>query len=274
MMEFAKRRNRSLTILIVVATLSWMSYTVYSATLVDTRFFTGWVLLLLIVALMLLNARKKLPFLPIGDASVWLQFHIYAGTITLLLCLLHIEFRAPSGVMDNILALILAGVLLSGFVGLLLTRRLPPRLATRGNSAIFQRIPASIWEIAREVEDLVLKSVVEADSKAIPDYYAKRLKAFFARPRNLFSHFVERDRPRRMLVNGISELHRFASPREKEFLQRISEKVIEKNGLDYQYSLQLVLKGWLFIHIPLSYSLILVTVLHTYLAYYFRGDLP
>ncbi len=274
MMEFAKRRNRSLTILIVCATLSWLGYAAYSATLVDTRFFTGWVLLLLIVALMLLNTRKKLPFLPIGDTSLWLQFHIYAGTFAALLCLLHIGFRVPSGVMDNILALILAGVLLSGFFGLLLTRRLPRRLATRGNSVIFERIPASIREISREIEGLVLESVVEADSKAIPNYYAKRLKTFFAGPQNFFSHVVELDRPRRILVIGISELHRFASPREKEILQRISEKVIEKNGLDYQYSLQLVLKGWLFVHIPLSYSLILVAFLHTYLAYYFRGDLP
>ncbi len=274
MMEFAKRRNRLLTILIVVAILSWMGYAAYSATLVDTRFFTGWTLLLLIVALMLLNTRKKLPFLPIGDTSLWLQFHIYAGTFTILLCLMHIGFRVPSGVMDNILALILAGVLLSGFVGLLLTRRLPPRLATRGNSVIFERIPASTREIAREVEGLVLESVVEADSKAIPDYYAKQLKTFFACPRNFFSHIFELDRPRKIVVSGINELHRFASPREKEILQRISEKVIEKNGLDYQYALQLVLKGWLFVHIPLSYSLILAAFLHTYLAYYFRGDVP
>ena len=273
MMGFAKRRNRLLTTLIVVSTLSSIGYAAYSATLVDTRFFTGWALLLLIVSLMLLNTRKKLPFLPIGDTSMWLQFHIYAGTFAVLLCLLHIGFRVPSGAMDNILALILAGVLLSGFAGLLLTRRLPRRLATRGNSVIFERIPASIREISREVEDLVLESVEEADSNVIPDYYANRLKTFFARPRNFFSHVVELDRPRRILVSGIGELHRFASPREKEILQRISEKVTEKSRLDYQYSLQLVLKGWLFVHIPLSYSLIPVAILHAYLAYYFRGDL-
>ena len=166
-MEFVNRRNRLLTILIVVATLSWLGYAAYSATLVDTRFFTGWTLLLLIVALIFLNAKKKLSFLPIGDTRWWLQFHIYAGTFAVLLFLLHIRFHVPNGVLDNLLALVLSVVLLSGFVGLLLTRRLPTRLATRGNGVLFNRIPASIREISQEVEDLVLASVVEANSNAI-----------------------------------------------------------------------------------------------------------
>ena len=47
----------------------------------------------------------------------------------------------------------------------------------------------------------------------------------------------------------------------------------KKNELDYQYALQGVLKGWLFIHIPLTYGMLLLAITHLVLAYAFSGGL-
>jgi len=47
--------------------------------------------------------------------------------------------------------------------------------------------------------------------------------------------------------------------------------VRQKDGLDYHYALQLVLKGWLFTHIPLTYSLLLLTLVHVVLVFAFSG---
>ena len=57
----------------------------------------GVLLLFLVLALALFNARKKLPFLPLMKAATWLQIHIYAGWFCLFVFLLHIRFRIPSG---------------------------------------------------------------------------------------------------------------------------------------------------------------------------------
>jgi len=51
-------------------------------------------------------------------------------------------------------------------------------------------------------------------------------------------------------------------------------RVIAKNNLDYQHALQMVLKGWLFVHIPLTYSLIVVAAVHGVLAYAFIDGSP
>src|SRR4051812_26458262 len=59
--------------------------------------YTGALLLALMGGLLLFNARKKLPFLPLLKASTWLQVHVYAGWLTVLVYGLHVGFRWPSG---------------------------------------------------------------------------------------------------------------------------------------------------------------------------------
>ena len=41
----------------------------------------GLLLFLIVVFLAAFNSRKKLPFLPLLKASIWLQLHIYVGLI-------------------------------------------------------------------------------------------------------------------------------------------------------------------------------------------------
>ena len=52
-------------------------------------------------------------------------------------------------------------------------------------------------------------------------------------------------------------------------LARLGDLVRQKDGLDHQYALQSILKWWLFIHIPLTYSLLIATGLHVVLVHGF-----
>jgi hypothetical protein len=47
--------------------------------------------------------------------------------------------------------------------------------------------------------------------------------------------------------------------------------VRQKDGLDYHHALQLTLKLWLFVHIPLTYSLLIFSLVHLVLVYAFAG---
>ena len=53
--------------------------------------------------------------------------------------------------------------------------------------------------------------------------------------------------------------------------QKIAQLVRQKDGLDYHQALQLLLRGWLFIHIPLTYSLLIFSLMHLVLVYAFSG---
>jgi hypothetical protein len=52
---------------------------------------------------------------------------------------------------------------------------------------------------------------------------------------------------------------------------RLRELIKAKFDLDYAYTLQSLLKWWLFIHIPLSFVIFVLVFLHIIAAYAFYG---
>lgn len=272
MKQLMVRRLVNVAVLLLFCLVAWAIYSVYAVTLVNERFFSGWLLFGIIIALTFLNARKKLPFLPVGSASTWLQFHIYVGLFAVVAFLIHVGMQWPHGSMDLGLSLLLLTVTLSGAFGLFFSRLLPARLTNRPPAVLFERIPALRNQIAQEVEQLVLDSVADEDSRIIPDIYAQQLAGFLARPRNFSQHVFGSGRPRRQLLAEMEKVKRYANDGEKTFIGQIADRVAEKDRLDYHHALQRLLKGWLFIHVPLSYSLIVVGLYHAWLAYLYSGS--
>ena len=68
-------------------------------------------------------------------------------------------------------------------------------------------------------------------------------------------------------------MDRYLNDEERNFAAQLRELAEKKDELDYQYALQATLKGWLFVHVPLTYSTILLMSLHAVLAYAFRGGM-
>ena len=130
-------------------------------------YLTGWVFFGVMVLLTIYNARKKLPFLPLGSSESWLQIHIYAGFFTVVLFLIHLNFRLPTGWFEGVLAWLYALVTGSGIVGLFITRVLPRRLATHGGEVIYEKIPALRHGLRTEAETLAFGTKLEAKSPAI-----------------------------------------------------------------------------------------------------------
>jgi len=232
-------------------------------------FLTGWALLAGMFVLTIYNVRKKLPFLPLGKSETWLQIHIYLGFFTTLLFLIHLNFRLPHGWFEITLAWLFVLVSGSGMVGLFFSRTLPRRLATRGGEAIFEKIPALRHAVKTGAENLALGA--EAKSPIIAEFYTQRLAPFFAGPQNLWLHLVESRRPLNALIAELDDLRRFANETEKATLEKLAALVRQKDGLDYHRALQFALRLWLFVHIPLTYGLLIFTVLHVVLVFGFSG---
>ena len=254
---------------LIVATVGalWLNNKFHA--LPNYAFFTGWVLLGGMFVLTIYNVRKKLPFLPLGKSETWLQIHIYLGFFTTLLFLIHLNFRLPHGWFEITLAWLFVGVSGSGFVGLFFSRVLPRRLATRGGEVIFEKIPALRHALKTEAENLALGT--DAKSPVIAEFYAKRLADFFSGPKNSWHHLVESRRAVSALLAELEDLKRFATDTDREKIERLTVLVRQKDGLDYHRALQLALRLWLFVHIPLTYGLMIFTVLHIVIVFAFSG---
>ena len=231
--------------------------------------FSGATLLALLLFLTLFNARKKLPFLPLLRASTWMQFHIYAGYLSVILFGIHTHWRIPQGSLEIILALLFMGVALSGVAGIFISRWIPPRLSVYGQTVIFERIPAMRIELRKKAEELVVESVAATHSSTLADFYEGKLRDFFARPQSITHHLIGNRKSLFKLLSELDALDRYLNTREREVVAQLTEMIRTKDNLDFQLAGQGALKAWLFIHIPLTYALILIAFGHAILAWSF-----
>ena len=233
-----------------------------SLALGDSARASGWLLAFVSLFLLLYNLRKKLPYPPLLRSSTWLQLHVYTGFIACVIFVYHVGLDLPNGAFERGLAVLYAAVALSGIVGLALSRLLPARLSVRGEEVLFERIPIYRRQLREQAEALLERSVEGNEVTTLPEFYRRHLARFFAQPRNYWHHVVQSTRPRHRLTNELRAHHRYLSPDELELADQLERLIEQKDTLDYQQAMQGTLKGWLFVHIPLSYSLVLFTVLH------------
>jgi hypothetical protein len=265
------RRAGFIAGLLALSAVTFAGWRLLRGSLRPDAIYTGLLLLCLVLGLALFNARKKLPFLPLMKAATWLQVHIYAGWFCLFVFLLHIRFRVPEGVMEGTLAVIFCLVIFSGVFGLYISRSLPPRMANSGEALIYERIPAYRLHLQRNVEDLVRKAESETESSTLADFYVQRLRGFFMRVPGATYALVSAERRLEGLLLEMNTLDRYLNAEEKTLANDIRDWIETKQNLDFQYAAQRLLKFWLFVHIPLTYTLILLGVAHGIVATLYAG---
>jgi hypothetical protein len=238
--------------------------------LIDSTFFSGWILIALMFGLVIFSVRKKISVLPLGSAYSWAQFHYYAGILFLLVFILHTSYSLPSGYFSSIFYLLVVLEIGSGFFGLFITRFLPRKMHTQSESVIFERIPGLRFQLQQEIQELAMQSVDQGGT-AIRDFYLDKLITFMNRPRNRLYHLVG---SRRIYVNWAKEfdaLQRYVDQSNQDTLNDMRALVFQKIGLDNQYSNRLLLRAWLFFHIPVGVSLVVFVLTHTFIVYSFSG---
>lgn len=235
--------------------------------------YSGWLLLALVLALTFFNVRKKLPFFPLLGANVWLQFHVYAGWLSVAVFILHAGVRPPAGRLDLLLWLGFVGVAASGVFGLWLSRWLPPRLARSGESLIYERIPRLRRQLQEEVAALVRQAEEEAKSSTLADFHLRVLGPHFARNPAVLAPFAGDDAAHHEAGRELAALRRFLNAREMAIAGQLEELLEAKRNLDFQFAGQRLLKLWLFAHVPLTYGLIVLIAAHVWLILHYSPRL-
>jgi len=256
-------------LLSLVSVLAVMVHGRFNRVLPNYAYLTGWVLFAAMTLLAVYNARKKIPFLPLGSSEAWMQIHVYAGFFTVVLFLIHLNFHVPTGWFEGTLAWLYVLVTASGIAGLILSRVLPRRLSTRGGEVIYEKIPAIRNDLRQQAEALALGA--ETKSPVIAEFYARQLNVFFSGPKNFWRHLLESRQPLNAVIVELEELRRYLNDQERTVLEQLAQLVRRKDGLDYHHALQTALKLWLFMHVPLTYSLMIFSLVHIVLVYAFSG---
>lgn len=237
----------------------------------SSTFEMGWILLSLVALLALFNIRKKLSFIPLGNAYLWSQFHYYIGISSFLVFLFHINYKLPNGIYESILAFLFLSAFITGLFGLYISRRFPPKLVAQTENVIYERLPALRAILVTQADNLIQKGIEEQGSKALFEFYLKEVKRFLERSENFWLHAIDSQRVAFSWVNKFKTLDGFLNDNEKLLAAELENIVNKKIELDIQYAKRSLLKRWLFVHIPLSYGLVIFLIMHVLLVYGFLG---
>jgi hypothetical protein len=234
-------------------------------------YLTGWLLLALCLGLTAYNLRKKLPFLPLLSSRVWLQFHAYAGLFAGVLFIFHLRFSIPGGAFNLVLAALFLAVTLSGIGGWWLSRVIPRRLTSAGGEVPFERIPVIRRDIRLQAEKITLAAIPEAKSTTLADFYVRELAPAFAARPSFFRHLLGSRAALNDRLAALSEAGRYLAPAEQTRAEQIAGLLRARHALDFHHANQLLLKGWLFVHLPLTYALLVFTAVHVLLVHAYSG---
>lgn len=259
-------QNTALTI-VAIAGLFWLVGQ-YDTALRDPRFLDGWILSAGMLAQLTYHVRKQLPSLTLGRAAIWLKTHVYVGYFVIAAFLLHTSFSFPENSLEWVLWILFLIVASSGVFGLFLTRSIPTRLQHVASDQItLEQIGSARDKLAHDVDGLMVNSVKRADSAAVSDYYVNRLYAFFRKPHHVAAHIRGSRYPLQAICDDLDNLERQPSAKAKEIIDALKAHVAAKFDLDHQYALQWLQQAWLFVHVPATYCLIAMSVLHTIVVY-------
>jgi hypothetical protein len=258
--------------------LLWLVW-IYGNGLRDPRYLDGWVLAGGMGLQLYFHIAIKTAGLSPKSAARWRKVHIFVGCLLIAAFISHSDFSLPDTGFEWALWAGFALVTLSGIFGTYLAWTLKAKHEI-DESVSYDRIPARRAELARDVHAAVTKMDVAAAAIGLPappynawimDLYTTHLRDFFQGQRNFIAHLIGSQRPLKRLTDEIDNLSRYVDQRSQEKLAAIKSLVIEKDQLDFARVQLGLARGWPFVHVPVTYALIVLTVLHVFAVYAFSS---
>jgi hypothetical protein len=272
--------SQTITGLVIAAIscgLFWLVW-IYGNGLRDPRYLDGWLLAGGMGLQLFFHIAIKTGGLSPKSATRWRTIHIVVGYLLVAAFISHSDFSLPDTAFEWALWTGFVLVTLSGILGTYLA------WALRAKHGIDERIsydsiPTRRAELAQDAY-AVAKIDLPAAALALPglpydawikDLYTNQLRDFFQGQRNFAAHLVGSRRPLKRLTDEIDSLSSFVDKPSQKKLAAIKGLVVEKDWLDFAHVYLGLTKGWLLVHVPVTYTLVVLVVLHVIVAYAFSS---
>lgn len=254
---------------------TWLGYTL------------GTVAALLIVWLMLFGIRKRSYSTTMGSTLGWLSAHVYLGTALILIALLHCGFQFGWNLHTLTLVLMML-VIFSGFFGVYTYLRYPTLMTRNRESATRDAMLEEVAEIdqnalsladgiAPEIHGVVLRSIentrlgggvwTQLRARDGSDIAISRVKAAIEqRETQMGVPAAPSMQAGQTMLVMVDFLAGKADDKQSEALRKLIDMLSRKRSLasrvarDIQY--QAIMEIWLYIHVPLSVTLLAALIGH------------
>jgi hypothetical protein len=232
----------------------------------------------------LLSLRKKFPIWRIGRTQSWMRAHLWLGALSLPLILLHAGFLFGHG-LTSVLMWLFVVVYASGVYGAWLQHTMPRRiLRDVPMETIYDQIAHVREQLLDEADTVVadasgklqvavpvaasganaLASVMRIgadDTAPLREFYTREMRPFVERPTR--AHPLADETAAAALFGKLRALVQPALTAAIADLESICE---EERQLLRQERMHGLLHGWLIVHVPLSFALMTLAVVHIVMA--------
>ena len=244
--------------------------------------------LLLMIFCAALSLKRRVPHWRIGKAKTWLRAHVWLGLLTVLLVALHSAFRT-GGPLTTWLWLLLGFVTLSGLFGVMLQQFIPRLLLhSVPGETLYQQLGRQLENIHTLAEQVVMEAAgtLEPPKTAVldpgrPFTLADPESAGAAEPLARFYRDYLRDylegNPRSQLMQKTRAASLFAAlrtmtpPRLHDAVDELAALCARRRELLRQRRMMIVLYAWLLVHVPASWALLLLAIVHAVVALRWKG---
>ena len=248
----------------------------------------------------LLGARKKVPIWRVGRAQAWMRGHLWLGFVSFPLILFHSGFRFGFG-LTRILMWLLVVVFASGIVGAIL-QHFMPRLTTERIplETIYEQIGRVRLQLVAEAQTMIdevsaalagnvsqataqqraasasagtiggvtVASGLQADEGAstrLQEFFRRELQPYVANGGSRGMALADRHRSQGIF----QQLRLLLPPNLQSAIDDLENVCEEKRELDQQVQYHRILHGWLLVHIPASYALLVLGAVHAVMALHY-----
>lgn len=244
----------------------------------------------LMLAVGLLGLRRVFPGLRLGRMQTWMRAHLWLGLLAVPLVLFHGGFSMGSGLLTHVLMVLALAVTASGLAGVALQHYLPRLITSQVPlETIYEQI-GHVRELLRQEAEQVLEEaektkldplefILAASARSgggsvtlaapppspaamLRDFYANNLYPFLNDPNDRSLALANDETARRTF----QALRTLAPAKLKEAVDAIEGICEEHRQLMQQERLHRWLHGWLLVHVPLSYALLALTLVHGFTA--------
>lgn len=236
----------------------------------------------------LLSLRKRFPVWRMGRAQTWMRGHLWLGLISYPIIFFHSGFSFGHGALTFWMMVLFTIVIISGLVGAALQHYMP-RMVTQmvPMETIYGDSSHVVRDLQEEAERIVgdvcgpvvamsataasasgmsISTVVQVMDKAavaeMQRFYENEMLPYLKNAGARGSALANSNTAGAMFKN----LRTLLPTAVHEALNDLENICYEKRQIDLQAKLHRFLHGWLFVHIPLSYALLVMGAIHAVVA--------
>jgi hypothetical protein len=225
----------------------------------------------MILLSLLLGVRKKFPTMRVGRVHTWMKAHVWLGFLSFPLILFHSGFSL-GGSLTTVLMVLFTVITASGIIGVVLQQFIPRlmmgQLPTESIYEQANEILQKIQEAAAKIVESLAPTPQEAgDYQVVKEFYNKEIK-FFLKDGSSPGQLLSSEHKTRIAFEHVRKL---LQPASHASLDNLRELVEQRRQLKLQLRLHHALHGWLLVHVPLSWALLLLAAVHAVMAVRYAG---